>query len=414
MEYQDLADIRTDFYGVAEHRDTVRKGSKLLNEYLEAGWDLLPPGNDIKNEIDPEEPPCSFEMKNGIGTSDKLIALFDGEELTPERLLSAHNLSPSMWKVVGYKNSFHHSKIQGGDKIILYQSRINVKPYKDDEISFAAIKEWFENYKPTPLKYEKLTKDYGQGDNCLLLPIVDLHYNLLSTKFITGNEYNCKIARDRFLSVVDDVIERTKTVRLKKIIFPIGNDLFNANGINGTTFKGTPQTNEKDIREAYIELFDIVVNAIYKLAQIAPVDVIYIPSNHDKEITFYFLHGLNAQFKFDDDIDVDYSPLPNKYYRFGNTLMMFAHDAKIDKLGNVVLDDAGDLLSGAKYIEVFLSHLHKESVEEDRNIKIRRLPTISGKSTWSNEQNYGCNNVSQSFVINEKVNIYSILYTTIV
>lgn len=43
IEWQDIADIRSDFVGSLEHRDTVRKGSKLLYEYLDAGWDIVEP-----------------------------------------------------------------------------------------------------------------------------------------------------------------------------------------------------------------------------------------------------------------------------------------------------------------------------------------------------------------------------------
>ena len=38
LEWQDVADFRFEFNGDLEHRDTVRKGSKLLYEYIDAGW----------------------------------------------------------------------------------------------------------------------------------------------------------------------------------------------------------------------------------------------------------------------------------------------------------------------------------------------------------------------------------------
>ena len=38
LEWQDIADFRSEYNGDLEHRDTVRKGSKLLYEYIDAGW----------------------------------------------------------------------------------------------------------------------------------------------------------------------------------------------------------------------------------------------------------------------------------------------------------------------------------------------------------------------------------------
>lgn len=38
IEWQDIADLRSEYIGEDEHRDTIRKGAKLFYEYLEAGW----------------------------------------------------------------------------------------------------------------------------------------------------------------------------------------------------------------------------------------------------------------------------------------------------------------------------------------------------------------------------------------
>lgn len=405
--------MRAQFFGTQENRDTVRKGSKIINEYLDAGWTLISPEEVSENMDAPILKPLEVQP-DGTALSDRLIEISEGEAITPEFLLKAHNLSAEDWKVIAYRNTYWHSQIKGGKRLIMYQSRITVKPFGKDEISLEWLKNWFEQFEPKPIRYSKITPEYGSGDNCLVLPIVDLHYNLLATRFITGNDYNCQIAKDRFLSVIDDVIERVQNKKLSKIIFPLGNDLFNANGINGTTFKGTPQNNEKDIREAYTELFEIMVFALTKLSVVAPVEVLYIPSNHDKEVTFYFLFNLYTQFKNSEGrVNVDYSPITKKYFRFGNTLMMFQHDAKIDKTGNVVIDEASDIIAGVKFINVFLSHLHTEIVRQERNITVRRLPTISGKSSWSCENNYGSNSVSQSFIINDNRNVTDIIYTMV-
>lgn len=38
IEWQDIADLRSEYAGEVEHRDTVRKGAKIFYEYLNAGW----------------------------------------------------------------------------------------------------------------------------------------------------------------------------------------------------------------------------------------------------------------------------------------------------------------------------------------------------------------------------------------
>lgn len=413
IEWSDIVDLRAEFYKEVEHGDTVRKGSKILYEFLKAGWSIVPP-EDVSDDIYKDTYSSTFEYKtDGSVYSDRLIEICEGTEMTPEFMLEAHGLDKKKWKILSYRNNYWHSQIRGGKRLLMYQSKITVKPYNYDEICPYQLKEWFENFEPKPITFIDRTPNYGIGDNCHILPIVDLHYNLLATNFITGNDYNCQIARDRFLSVIDDNISRIRDKGICKIIFPIGNDLFNANGINGTTFKNTPQTNEKHIFEAYVELFNMMVSAIASLASVAPVDVVYIPSNHDKEVTFYFMHNLYTQFKNTDGVEIDYSPVCNKYRRFGNTLMLFTHDAKLEKVSNIVFDESKELSNGVKYVEAFLAHLHVEIVRQERNVTIRRLPTMSGKSSWSVENGYGSNMVSQSFIINNETNIKDILFTVV-
>lgn len=53
LEWQDVADFRSEYIGDLEHRDTVRKGSKLLYEYIDAGWVNEPSDNNI--DADNEE-----------------------------------------------------------------------------------------------------------------------------------------------------------------------------------------------------------------------------------------------------------------------------------------------------------------------------------------------------------------------
>lgn len=47
IEWQDIADLRTEYTGENEHRDTIRKGAKLFYEYLEAGWIKNPADNSV-------------------------------------------------------------------------------------------------------------------------------------------------------------------------------------------------------------------------------------------------------------------------------------------------------------------------------------------------------------------------------
>ena len=49
LEWQDVADFRSEYVGSLEHRDTCRKGSKIFYEYLDAGW-IKEPDETSQNE----------------------------------------------------------------------------------------------------------------------------------------------------------------------------------------------------------------------------------------------------------------------------------------------------------------------------------------------------------------------------
>lgn len=49
IEWQDIADFRSDHTGILEHRDTSRKGSKILYEYINAGWVNAPSETKLSN-----------------------------------------------------------------------------------------------------------------------------------------------------------------------------------------------------------------------------------------------------------------------------------------------------------------------------------------------------------------------------
>ena len=68
VEWQDVADFRSEYIGDLEHRDTVRKGSKLLYEYIDAGW-----VNEPKDNITSDSSELIAMRKERIKLSDARV-----------------------------------------------------------------------------------------------------------------------------------------------------------------------------------------------------------------------------------------------------------------------------------------------------------------------------------------------------
>ena len=380
--------------------------------------------NIVRNEkIETESFPNykeSVEIKNDNSqVSDKLISMSLEESKDPEFVLKSHGYSHDEFILLSAKNSMWHMNTKEDGIKTLYASKISVKPrteYQWNEENAKKIFSSLETCTKTINKSNIKTSQYKKNGKLLIIPISDFHLNLLSDKLSTGNEYNMQIAEDIFFQVINDVIDRVEGKVFEKILFVTGNDFITSDNTNGTTTRGTPQDNAESWFKAVHKATELIVRAIDMLTEIAPVDVILVPSNHDLHTMFGVIQTVKAWYKDDNNVYVDDSPLPRKYYEFGKTLLTFSHDIKVKDALQIITTEAKDKWSNCEHIILMLAHLHQAMVYEKQGyLEILRLPCVSGWSRWSNEKGYiQSEKKNQSFIIDSKLGITDILNTVIV
>lgn len=352
--------------------------------------------------------------KDGTFTSDKLIAIKEDELKNPTSLLNAHGFDVKEWELVSARNNIWnvYSKQDGIQE--LYSSKIVVKP-KEQIIDYDRINEWFDKLdRKYSLPVIQTSDKYLKGNKCLLIDIADLHLNLQASMFSTGNEYNCEIAERLFFHVIEDIISRVERYKFNKIIFCIGGDMLNGDNLSGSTTKGTPQDSDLLYFDAVEKLYAMTVKAIDILKSKAPVSVIYISGNHDKLSGYKLAKFIDAWFRHDENVVVDYSPLPRKYVKFGRTLFAFAHDGNVKTLPRLIADEAREYWGDVDTTEVFLQHLHTEQIlTEEYNMRIQRLPTISAKSDWAVNKGFGSKRQCKTFIFDIDDGLTDVLYTPI-
>ena len=80
----------------------------------------------------------------------------------------------------------------------------------------------------------------------------------------------------------------------------------------------------------------------------------------------------------------------------------------------IIANEARGYWAQAETVEVFLQHMHTEQVlMEDNNIRIQRLPTISGRSKWSSDNGYCSKRQCKSFIFDKEDGLTDVLYTPI-
>lgn len=359
----------------------------------------------------------TYEMKqDGSISSKRLLVMNEAQAKDPEYIMKAHGFDPLEWQVSSCRNTIREAISKDEGVVTLYASFLTVKPYGQKEIPLPKIEDFFNRLQRTytPPVLPVLKDTWGKGNKALLIDIADLHMNLQASMFTTGNEYNCEIAEALFNRVIQDVLSRTAAYDFEKIIFVIGGDMLNADGLSGTTTHGTPQDNHLHYFDAFERLTELTIRACDTLKTIAPIQVIYCKGNHDEVAGFKLAKFVDAWYRNDSDVQVDYTPLARKYVLYGKTLLCFAHDGKAKDLPAIAANEARQYWAQADTTEVFLQHLHTEQVlMENNNIRIQRLPTISGHSKWSHDKGYGSKRQCKSFIFDREDGLTDILYTNI-
>jgi hypothetical protein len=351
--------------------------------------------------------------KDGSQTSDKLLTMSEEECKDVNYLLKAHGYDTVSWELVSARNNIWnvYSKLDGVQT--LYSSKIVVKPRTSYEWNEADAIKIFKNLKSDYKNKMVVAEQYSKNDKALVVPIADFHFGLFSDMLSNGNDYNLEIAEKLFYEVINDIKNRNSNKSFEKVIFVVGNDFINADNLSNTTTKGTPQDNTSSWFTIVERATQLIVNGIDILNTIAPVDVQYVTSNHDLHTMFGIMQTIKAHYRNDDDITIDTSPLPRKYYRFGKTLLALSHDVKVKEALKIVTTEAKQEWSNCDHVIFMLAHLHQSMVYEKQGyLEILRLPTISGWSRWTNQMGYvQTEKKNQSFIISGKSGITDTMNT---
>lgn len=363
----------------------LRGVTKFVKKCLESNIEIS------NNEIKSQQIDISLN-KDGTQTRNALLYLSEEELKTPSLLLKAHGYDPNLFTLEKSKNSMWHQKSNIDGLSTLYCSKVTVKPRT--EISIEQIEEIFNKFnrdKKEITNYGRVRKDnFNKVKNeCFVLNFFDVHFSKLAHIEETGEEYNYKIARDRMIDSVLKYKERLDGRFFENIYFAIGQDFFNSEP-TGATVANTRQDN--DVR--YSIMFEKGVEALIDVIDILKTmgQTIYIPlvqGNHSTYTEYYAAQFLKAWYRHDDNIIIDASVLPRKYYEYGKNLFGFTHNYE-EKNRIYTLMQIEEPEKWAHTIERtwFTGHLHSEDVKEDSGVYVRQAPTLCSTDAWHKRKGY--------------------------
>ena len=209
------------------------------------------------------------------------------------------------------------------------------------------------------------------------IAIYDPHFGKLAWKDETGyRHYDTKIAAKDYSDVTSRCLDLASPHKPEKIFYVVGQDLYHIDNMESHTTNGD-HTMDVDGRITKIHkiVFENVRNAIYKASTLAPVEVIWIPGNHDFLASYMLVFALKEHFKDYKRVTVDISENPRKARLWGNLLVGWTHRivGKHTVWSNELAQAFPELWGKSMFREWHHGDQHKK-----QNVKVTPLFTSGG------------------------------------
>ena len=260
-------------------------------------------------------------------------------------------------------------------------------------------------------KYEPHKFEYHVDPYMLEVSIWDHHFGKLAWGRETGENYDLKIAERIFSDAAHELIEKSRNFNIEKIVLPIGQDFFHIDGPANMTTAGTPQDVDGRLAKIFSTGQKALINLIDLLMGIAPVDVLWVPGNHDWNTSWYLIKVLEAHYRQTPHVTIDATEMPRKHVEYGVNLLAYTHgnEEKHASLPAIMAGAWPQAWARTKHREWKIGHYHKvkethySSAETIDGVLVRVLPSLCGTDSWHFKKGYvGGMRAAQAFLYSHK------------
>lgn len=334
-----------------------------------------------------------------------------------EQLLEVCEVDTSVWEVVSWQCKKWDLGIKNA------ANQIETKSLYSVSAKFRQIK----LEKNLPLQKEVLLKelfasapktDYGKNlytitkerNKLLELDLFDVHFGKLAHREEVGEDYDLKIAEQRYKDAVTSLLSRVNLNTVERIMFPVGQDLINVDNLQGTTTGGTPQDCDSRFHKIVKTVKRLLIETINELSSIAPVDVIISVGNHDEQTSFMIGEMLEAYYHNNSDVNVNNSASLRKYYKFGSVSIMLTHGnkEKFADLGMIFAAENSKLWASTEFRFIKIGHFHHNKkvstlqTQEFQGFQVQIIPSLSGSDAWHTGKGYKSLKQAKAFLYDRK------------
>lgn len=336
----------------------------------------------IKPSVDvfmPDELLMSYKSKGIASTVESAV-----KAVSTSKVLENLTLK-SQWEAQG----------KGGEIITLksYTNNVNpviLKQFRND------IVEDIKNYtKPNGFYYS----DNTAKDNILIISLPDYH---------VARHKDYEESSNLYLESILRIFASVDMSKIEKVLYIIGNDLFNSDNVEYRTTRGTQQFDYLNWKESWKYTNKLVLDSIELLKETAlVVDIIFVPGNHDQSKIYFLEDVVKAYYHNDAQVNIIGDENIFKNYVWGNSLLVFEHgEMKEADYPLIVASEFPKQWGDSTYRYVFCGHLHHTIVKEYRgNLFVKYLPSLSKSSDWEKSRGYRTCPKAEANIINKDLGL---------
>ncbi len=324
-------------------------------------------------------------------------------------LLAFFKVDQSAWAVRDFRvNKWENYSVENG-VTPLYQVRANLvrNVQRDADAARVAYDQALKDMLAASPKHQKLPPPNADMDSPVLYEIapMDPHIGMLAWGRECGEPYDLSIAVRDYVETVTKAISFASFYNVERMLLVVGNDTIHADTLQGgkiaTTTAGTAQDLDTRLPKIYTAARRAIVTVADLAKQVAYLDIIVIPGNHDHLTSYHLAEVLYAWYRLDDRVNVIYSPAKRQGYQYGKNGFLFTHGEefkrKREPLALIFADEFPELWAASEYREVHCGHFHgtkaqrydpQEELSETRGVRMRVLSALTPADAWHTEQGY--------------------------
>lgn len=319
--------------------------------------------------------------EDGSITSHKLIRIVKANLKKPRELIKAHGYDPDKWEIASAISNFWQGMKAvdfGGGALTLYQSKITIRPTAG-KFNSESIDKLFKNYKPSvKAPPRKVIKRKGSG--ILVEPVItDLHHGNIP------QDGSPNTAIQDLADHTADTIEHIANMinPPDKIVIASLGDLNHYDTKSKTSTKGTQLESNMTEEEMITGTFNAMVHTIGAYSEIAPVEILAVPGNHDYLTTYIMFMAVKAFFKDDKNITFDVTNNKHKWFQWGVSLIGITHgDMPKKRLQTLLHTLAKKAMSSTTYTEQQVGDKHHVYQIEDSGVALQGYPSMAKLDLW--------------------------------